>query len=378
VNDSVAPDLRTVPDELVTTAAVPRHSRPYARSTGPPRRVNPRDAVELQLLQIWRDVLGVDGIGVTDDFFDVGGSSVYALVIVGLIRQRFRRRLALDVFFSAGTIEALAGLLRGGRRAARTCVVPIKVGGPRRPLFAVHTLAGTVMHYAPLANALGTDQPFYGLQATGIAGGALQRTVRAMARRYVSDMRAVQAEGPYQVCGYSAGGAIAWEMACQLAEAGQPTSALILIDAHPYSELPLDDSYWIDLLAHRFLGFCREAVDIARLPTDEVRIASLVEIAHRVCRVPPDYGPDEVRRIVRQHMSIAEALNVYRPRPYRGPALLIRTDAHPDGPDETRGWPAVDGGMRVVRSGADHFNVMGETQAPLIADAMRPHLHTEP
>ena len=378
MDDSVAPDLRLDSKELVTTAAVSKPTGPYVRSTGPPRRVNPRDAVELQLLQIWRDVLGVDGIDVTADFFDVGGSSVYALVIVGLIRQRFRRRLALDVFFSAGTVEALAGLLRAGRRGARTCVVPIRTGGSRRPLFAVHTLAGTVMHFAPLANALGPDQPFYGIQATGIGGGTPQRTVRAMARRYVHDMRAVQAEGPYQLCGYSGGGAIAWEMACQLAEAGQSTSALILVDSHPVSELPLDDSYWIDLLAHRFLGFCREAVDVAKQPTEERQIASLLEIAHRVRRIPPDYGPDEVRRIVRQYMSTTQALNVYRPRPYRGPALLIRTDVHPDGPDETRGWPVTDGRVRVARVGADHFNVMGESQAALIADAMRPHLHEEP
>ena len=339
-------------------------------------RVPPRDAVELQLLQIWRDVLGTDDIGVTDDFFDVGGASAHALQIVGVIRRRFRRRLPLDVFFTAATIEDLAGLLRARRRLAHTCLVPIQPQGDRPPLFAVHTMGGTVMHYAELARALGPDQPFYGFQATGIAGSRPQRTVPAMARRYLSDVRSVQAEGPYQLCGYSGGGVIAWEMACQLAEAGETTGALILIDTHPATELPLDTAYWVDLLAHRFLGMSREAIELQSQPT-EVQLAAMLRAAHRDRVLPPDYGTAELELVLRHYMTAAEALNAYRPRPYPGRAMLIRTDDHRDGSDETLGWGACAGDLRVMWISADHFRVISDEQAPLVAAAMREYLDGE-
>jgi pyochelin synthetase len=336
-------------------------------------QVPPRDAVELQLLDIWRDALGVDDIGVTDDFFDVGGSSADALKIVGVIRRRFRRRLPLDTFFAAATVEEMARLLRARRRLARTCLVPMQPDGSRRPLFAVHTLGGTVMHYAELARALGADQPFYGFQATGIAGSRPQRTVPAMARRYVRDIRTVQGDGPYQLCGYSGGGVIAWEMACQLAEMGQATSALFLIDTRPVTELPLDPAYWVDLLAHRFLGLSREAIELARQPS-EIQLDSILRAAHRNRQVPPDYGPGELELVLRHYMTSAAALNAYRPRRYEGRALLIRTDEQTDEADETLGWGAFSELVRVRRIGADHYNVISDAQAPLVAGAVRAYL----
>lgn len=338
-------------------------------------RIPPRDAVELQLLEIWRDALQVDDIGVTDDFFDVGGSSAHALRIVGVIRKRFRRRLPLDTFFSAATVETMAGLLRARRRLARTCLVPMQPEGTRRPLFAVHTLGGTVMHYAELARALRPDQPLYGFQATGIAGSTPQRTVEAMARRYLRDIRAVQAEGPFQLCGYSGGGVIAWEMACQLAEMDRPAGALILIDTRPVTELPLDTGYWVDLLAHRFLGLSREAIELAGQPA-EIQMAAILRAAHRGRLVPPDYGPGELELLLRHYMTSAAALNAYRPRPYRGRALLIRTDEQ-DGADETLGWAAFTDLLRVCGIGGDHNSVIGVAQAPLVAGAVRAWLDEE-
>lgn len=339
-------------------------------------RVAPRDAVELQLLDIWREALDVDEIGVTDDFFDIGGSSAHALKIVGVIRRRFRRRLPLDTFFSAATVEEMARLLRAGRRLARTCLVPMQPEGSRRPLFGVHTLGGTVMHYAELVRALGHDQPFYGFQATGIAGSKPQRSVEAMARRYLRDLRAVQPEGPYQLCGYSGGGVIAWEMACQLAEAGQATSALVLIDSRPVTELPLDTAYWVDLLAHRFLGLSREAIELASQPA-EVQLDAILRAAHRHRQVPPDYGPEELELVLRHYLSSAAALNAYRPRPYAGGALLIRTDEEAAGADDTLGWSAFSGLLRVCHVRADHYTVISDEQAPLVAGAVRAYLGEE-
>ncbi|WP_352553771.1 thioesterase domain-containing protein [Mesorhizobium australicum] len=120
------------------------------------------------------------------------------------------------------TPRGLATALSKTRGSARpNALVPIQTGGSRTPLFCPHPFGGHVLLYTPLAKALGTEQPFFGLQARGPNGEARPHlSIPEMAREYVEAMKSVQIHGPYQLAGLSMGGSIAWDMACQLHIAG--------------------------------------------------------------------------------------------------------------------------------------------------------------
>jgi amino acid adenylation domain-containing protein len=190
--------------------------------------VPPRTELERRLAEIWERVLGVSPIGVTDNFFDLGTTSIVAAQLFARIEHELGEALPLGAVFRAPTIETLADLIEsreGGSR--RTSLVPIQPHGTRPPVFCVHGGAGTILHLEPLARRLGEDQPFYALQARGLYGGAPPlRTVEEMATHYLSEIRQVQAEGPYAFAGYCFGALVAFEMAQRVLAEGEEVRLL--------------------------------------------------------------------------------------------------------------------------------------------------------
>lgn len=214
-------------------------------------RATPTDDLERRVRDIWEEVLGVEGIGAHDDFFDLGGQSILAVRLTQRIKREFGLEFGIAVLFEARTVAHLAALLRealasasshhraatdsahGEREYGWSVLVPIKPTGSRPPLFCVHGAFGHVLRFHALAAHLDPGQPFYGLQAQGLNGR--QRplsTIPEMARHYLEAIRRVQPHGPYFLGGYSGGGAVAFEIAQQLRATGEEVALLALIDAY--------------------------------------------------------------------------------------------------------------------------------------------------
>jgi aspartate racemase len=149
------------------------------------------------------------------------------------ISKAFNRDLPLALLFQAPTPEQLARFLETGSQGeAYPSLVAVQSSGSKRPLFCIHGGAGTTLYLRKLSQYLGPEQPVYGLESEGLDGRAITRTqVEEMATHYIAEMRKVQAEGPYQVAGYCFGGIVAFEMARQLAEAGQESAFVGLLNA---------------------------------------------------------------------------------------------------------------------------------------------------
>jgi len=169
----------------------------------------PRDPLEQELALIWREILGLDRVGIHDDFFDLGGDSLAALQVAHLIEERIETGLPVSDLLQAPTVALMAERLRAARPA--TCLVPIQPGGSRTPLFGVHDQSGEVLCFRELAARLAPDRPFYGLRM--VAPTAVEESIEAIAARYVEAIRAVQPQGPYLLAGNCFGGVIAFEAA---------------------------------------------------------------------------------------------------------------------------------------------------------------------
>ena len=217
--------------------------------------VAPRDDIEQTLADLWQELLGVSDIGVHDNFFDLGGHSLIAVRLFARIRKLFSVDLPISVLFNAQTIEAGAALIRSlvpsagdGQVAAAlpsqyTHLVPMhpRDNSTATPFFLVAGMFGNVLNLRHLANQIGTDRPFYGLQARGLFGGSLpHETFEEMAAAYIEEIRQVQPHGPYLLGGFSGGGITALEMARHLIAAGEQIGLLAMLDTPaPSIKVPL-------------------------------------------------------------------------------------------------------------------------------------------
>jgi len=122
------------------------------------------------------------------------------------------------------TLLAEAEATLGGPRS----LVPLKPTGERPALFARPGHNGDVFCYLALAQHLDPRQPLYGVEPKGLGGGPLASTVEEMAAYEVEQIRSHQARGPYYIAGFCAGGAIAFESARQLVQAGEEVARVLL------------------------------------------------------------------------------------------------------------------------------------------------------
>ncbi len=209
--------------------------------------VAPRDDIERTLAGFWAELLGVAQVGVEDSFFDLGGHSLIAVRLFAMIRKAWGIDFPISVLFEAPTIARCAALIAErigpqtpGATVTRltpqrrfTHLVPMHQGegGPRQPFFLVAGMFGNVLNLRHLAQLMGGDRPFYGLQARGLYGDdAPHDDFTAAATDYIAEMRQVQPHGPWLIGGFSGGGLIAWEIARQLEAAGEEVPLLVLLD----------------------------------------------------------------------------------------------------------------------------------------------------
>ncbi|MFY9551538.1 MAG: amino acid adenylation domain-containing protein [Thermoanaerobaculia bacterium] len=234
----MVPTLFLFVDALPRTATgkIDRNALPVPDASRPELGgifVAPRNAVEAKIARIFCEVLGLERVGIHDNFFDFGGHSLLAAQLAAQIEKQLGRQVAFATIFRAPTVAELAEIFRGRRRSKRPLpsLVAIQSKGTRPPFFCVHAIAG-IVYYRELALALGPDQPFYGLQSQGLDRERRPyETVEEMAAHYVREVREVQPEGPYYLGGYSFGGKVAFEMARQLRSQGQKTTFLAIFDA---------------------------------------------------------------------------------------------------------------------------------------------------
>ncbi|MFI9366987.1 amino acid adenylation domain-containing protein, partial [Kitasatospora sp. NPDC053057] len=181
------------------------------------------------------EVLGLDSVGVDDDFFALGGHSLLAVRLMENLRERGVTIAVRDVFAAPTVAELLKRTNLSSMRDALAVLLPIRERGERPPFFFLHPAGGVGWCYMPLVRHVPADIPLYALQARGLDGvGEVAGSIAEMATDYIEQMRSVQPSGPYHLLGWSYGGVIAHEIAVQLQAAGEEVGALVMLDQYPW------------------------------------------------------------------------------------------------------------------------------------------------
>jgi thioesterase domain-containing protein/acyl carrier protein len=349
--------------------------------------VAPRTALEKQVAEIWEELLGRRPVGVTANFFDLGGHSILAVRLIARMERQFGKRIPMAALFQSATVEGLAQALTAADAAPWSPLVPIQPNGSRTPLFFVHAVGGQVLSYMDLSRHLGQDQPFYGLQSRhGAQGIAYHTRLEEMAAEYVAAIRAFQPIGPYQLGGWSMGGVVAFEMARQMREQGQEVALVALLDSFVSSiseaeTTSLETREAQDLAAFALhLGFTYGQLlasgnTIFSLQAEE-RLACLLSEAKSIGLFTAEMTLEDLSTMLEIFKLNSRLMEQYHGGPYDGTVTLFRAESAPhDSHAETGstpqnpqgGWEKLATGVKVIPVPGDHFTIIQEPQVQTLA-----------
>ncbi|XP_026499944.2 fatty acid synthase [Vanessa tameamea] len=245
------------------------------------------------------------------------------------------------------------------------------------PVFMVHPIEGVVDSLRGLA--AGVRGPVYGLQCTGAAPLS---DMAALARFYVTHMRALQPQPPYTLLGYSFGAGVAFEMALQLEQAGCEMR-LVLVDGSPAyvathttrgkkkrvtRTAQADEA---DALAY-FVQLFKD-VDAVKLSSELERLSSWEERVKRTTALVSGATTHDVDTLAAAAAAFYRKLVVgdaYRPAGKLGaPVTLFTASDNYVALDEDYGLSAVcSGPLATHRLPGNHRSILAGAAAASIAD----------
>ena len=332
-------------------------------------------SLEVRLTAIWERVLDVPAVGLTDSFFDLGGTSLLALRMLADLRHDTGLEVPPSSLFDAPTVSGFAELLRRRAAAPLALIVSLRAGRGR-PLFIVHGLAGDILELRALSFQLPGARPILGFRARGLdSREPPDVTVEEMASRYVAELRAHQSEGPYALAGYSFGGLVAFEMARKLRAAGQAVELLALIDTDLHSDclsLPRRVAFrGLKHLHHVTRGLASTSPLVGLLGASLLdHVEQRLGATGREPTVQPWDTEQMTPAMVRLEALAWTAFRAYRPGTYAAPLLFLQAALRPPTfCDPVPLWSSATGGrVSVVTIPGDHFTVLRE---PFVGELAR-------
>ncbi|HWM25442.1 MAG TPA: condensation domain-containing protein [Chthoniobacterales bacterium] len=319
--------------------------------------VQPYIGLQLQLIAIWEDVLGVRGIGIRDDFFELGGNSLLAMRMLQRAELACGKVILPSALFRNPTVEHLAGEIAREVIDESPTLLRVNDAGSGTPFFYLHgDLSGGGFYSLKLSRALGPDQPFYVLPPQDIRLLPAAPSIEEMAAAHLAALRAVRPKGPYVIGGFCIGGLVAYELAQQIEAGGDAVEMLLVIDAAPEDKglralrwlagacgalFRRDDHATVDQFGRWVLWRGRLSRWYGLNVQAQARIV-FRRVSHRFVRVYEILRP-RFRRESNQAAAPAQASAPgrrerdvpsaflwasarYRPRPYRGAVALLLSE----------------------------------------------------
>jgi thioesterase domain-containing protein/acyl carrier protein len=308
----------------------------------------PRDHVDEVVMDQFKQALEIDRIAADVSFFDMGGDSLMALRLFAAVEEALGVSLPLASLFEHPTVGAFGSVVRNTVNRGRTStfsavpgpnVVEIKSGRSRAPLFLVPGGSGgrtDMALYAQMMVHLRGEHRVYGLRVDQIGGTSAHReSIEKRAEACTAEIRRIQPHGPYALGGECVGGVVAFEIAQQLAAAGEEVALLALFDAW----LPLSAdrtrskvfgpmrSMAVSMMSVFRLGMANIQRELDRNTggADLEQSMSWIDMAATFKRKGLS-GVRNLKRIAGSVRGAAFTLDQvmrYRPKHYRGPVTLI-------------------------------------------------------
>lgn len=341
----------------------------------------PRGAMERQLAEIWRDLLGLPGVSRDDNFFAIGGTSFIAVRMLGAVEQNFGVTLPMQSLIRHQELAALAKNLEqlagGASHSAQSAVVPLTSRTQHSiPMAWFHPSGGNILCYREIAADLSAAYHGIGIQADL---NAQPTSVEDLTRHYLDELETAVGDGPCSLAGWSFGGVVAYHAACVRAAQGKPVDSLIMIDAPApiRSDVPADNT-----LIRWFLSDLIQQPDLTLPDTDTCgdtanNLMLAVKHLQDQGQLPTDDSM-HFRKLFNQFRHHILALAQYTPPKLSTtpvPSLVFEARTALQGRVSDRSseyWQERLGGdARVFSVAANHYSIMQPPQLNQLTTAIR-------
>ncbi len=394
-----------LPDYMIPSAFVTKESLPLTPNGKIDRRalsqlsvsnyqlsekqfVAPRTPDEELLAGIWAEVLGIERVGVHDNFFELGGHSLLAVNLMARIGQQFGKKLPLSILFQESTIEKLATVLNQSTKKMWSSLVAIQPNGTKQPFFCLPGIGGNVISFYELAQELGNEQPFYGLQAVGLDGKSKPYTkIEDMATHYLKEIQTVQSQGPYLLGGHSFGALVAFEMSQQLQKQGHEVAFLAIFDMmapHLFKPKGVDwdeASFLSDAarVIERGLGKPLDvSYEVLQTLDSESQLNYLLERFKQASFLPPDADNAHILGFINVYKAncrmdyIPQDIKPTRIALFKASERIEENALNEIKSDPTWGWNQyAEGSVDALMVPGDHFTMMNQPNVQVLADKLR-------
>lgn len=286
----------------------------------------PSDPIEATVLDVLAALLG-PRLARSEDVLAAGLTSLGLATAAARLSERLARPVPVTALIEYRTAAALARALSGKEAGATAwdAVVPL-TGGEGPPFICAHPIAGDVSAFLDLARAFPASIPFWALQAPGLEKGQEPPTsVAALAAANLDALARRGVAAPRFLGGYSFGGIVAYEMACQLHARGTPPERLIIIDTPAplgsRSVLPEDpeqaQAQWLLRMAqvrarHHQAPLTLSLAELLA-QTDDARFALAGARMRQAGLIAPEADAAWLRRAYRASRALYDAFLAYAP-----------------------------------------------------------------
>ncbi|RVW05067.1 thioesterase domain-containing protein, partial [Rhodococcus xishaensis] len=334
----------------------------------------PTTPVEEIVADTFADVLGVERVGLDDEFFALGGNSLIAVQTASVLRKKLGVEVHLPWFFDSPSVAVLADRISssetvpGADSRGFDVLLPLRAEGKASPLFCIHPVTGLSWSFAGLVGSIEPNRPVYGLQSPALSGDReLPASIEEWASLYVDEIRRVQPSGPYHLLGWSMGGEIAHAMAIQLTAAGDEVALLAMLDSHLASdshtakdgdvatEGAADHRGTAPRIADMLGGLGIQLGDTPSL--DELDRETAVEALQELLLPVGRFDAEQIDRVVAGFVHSSVVANAYRPTDrFKGDVLYFSADL--DGSHGADAWSGVvEGDVEVVPVAVTHWDM---------------------
>ncbi|SFN22731.1 Thioesterase domain-containing protein, partial [Izhakiella capsodis] len=330
---------------------------------------------ETALAAVWCELLGLTQVGRHDNFFELGGHSLMAVKLLTQMAKAGLETTLATLFTNPILCQLASALTKPGDLTTSLLEenpVPLKISGNESPLFLLHEPSGDPLVYSALAEKLTINRPVYALQALGLHTiDSAPETLEELASGHLKAICSVQPVGPYYLAGWSLGGIIGYEIACQLVMRGEKVAYLGMIDSFnpaliksdhsgTSSELSIRDDIIFSFI-HRFVPNNQKHIleEVCR-PID---IEKLFDLCLRYKWLPSNFSFDDLLLRLDTALYIRRLGLNYVPRQSEvNVDLYIASDKNDA--DLWRGWrPLINKGSSIHLIGGTHNSIM---QMPLL------------
>jgi enterobactin synthetase component F len=378
---------------LTPNGKLDRKALPLPERVGRKCYVEPVTTVEKKLAALWQQVLDVEGVGLHDNFFDLGGDSLSAAVMIANCAVHVGVELPVGSLFEAPTIADLAILierLTGKSLDPLNVILPLRKvrRGANRPLFCIHPMAGISLGFSSLLRHLDPAMPIYGLQSRALRNvELLPCSIEEMAADYLSEIRQVQPRGPYRLLGRSLGGLIGHSIAEQLQMDGDEVEFLAMIDSYLFTSGKISGPWSEAEEVRAALSFLNAPVSGYQMPQTLQELAAVLVQTYRPRSVPVlqeviKGNPQFIQNLCAVMIKHLELARKFVPGTIDVDLLFFRATEHNGNMEgildrSPDAWgPFVSGRIEVCELACHHEAVLDPEPAAKIGQALQERLYT--